>query len=608
LQTAPLILALLTTVAMADTVYVNGRLGSDAWDGRCEFWDGGTCGPKATIQAGLDAGAPGDCVLIANGNYTGPGNKNLDFAGKPLTLRSASGEPATCVIDCAHDGRALYFHSGEGAASVVQGLMIRGASGDTGTVYCYNSSPALVNCVITGNAANNGGGLFCEYYASPTLTACRISNNFANCGGGVACLSYSHPTLNGCTVTGNCAAYGAGLWCSQYSSPTLTDCTITENTNGDFGAGLDCYDSSPTLINCIIEDNETLYGGGGVHCYHSSPTLINCSISNNIGGDSAGGIYSRYDSSPTFASCTIDGNTSNNCGGGIWCHYATATLLNCTLTGNSAAFGGGLDCLPSSSPTLINCSIMGNMASARGGGVRCYQSGPALINCIIAGNTAGDSGGGLYCEYDANPTLTNCTLTGNESETGGGLTCTQYSSPALTNCILWLDAPDEICLDSGNPVVMYCDVRDGWFGPGIIDADPLFRDPDGPDGDPATLADNDYRLAPGSPCIDAGDPEFVPDFSPTDRDGDKRIWDGDGDGLPRVDIGAFEFGSFLFGDLNCDRALNVLDIDPFVLALTNPAGYAAQHPDCDRALADINGDGWTNSFDIDPFVELLIGG
>jgi hypothetical protein len=61
------------------------------------------------------------------------------------------------------------------------------------------------------------------------------------------------------------------------------------------------------------------------------------------------------------------------------------------------------------------------------------------------------------------------------------------------------------------------------------------------------------------------------------------------------------------GDLNCDGAVDAFDIDPFVLALTDPAGYAAAWPDCHRMLADINGDGVVNAFDIDPFVELLTG-
>ncbi len=62
------------------------------------------------------------------------------------------------------------------------------------------------------------------------------------------------------------------------------------------------------------------------------------------------------------------------------------------------------------------------------------------------------------------------------------------------------------------------------------------------------------------------------------------------------------------GDVNCDGLVNSFDIDPFVLALTNPAGYAAAYPHCSHLQADVNGDGVVNSFDIDPFVLLLTGG
>ena len=62
------------------------------------------------------------------------------------------------------------------------------------------------------------------------------------------------------------------------------------------------------------------------------------------------------------------------------------------------------------------------------------------------------------------------------------------------------------------------------------------------------------------------------------------------------------------GDLNCDGLLNAFDIDPFVMAITDVAGYTAAFPDCDYMLADVNGDGAVNAFDIDPFVLLLTGG
>jgi hypothetical protein len=62
------------------------------------------------------------------------------------------------------------------------------------------------------------------------------------------------------------------------------------------------------------------------------------------------------------------------------------------------------------------------------------------------------------------------------------------------------------------------------------------------------------------------------------------------------------------GDLNCDGQVNAFDIDPFVLALTNPGIYGETYPGCDIMQADCDGDGLVNAFDIDPFVDLLVGG
>jgi hypothetical protein len=61
------------------------------------------------------------------------------------------------------------------------------------------------------------------------------------------------------------------------------------------------------------------------------------------------------------------------------------------------------------------------------------------------------------------------------------------------------------------------------------------------------------------------------------------------------------------GDLNCDGIVSAADIDPFVVALTNPGGYAGQYPGCDMMNGDINGDDAVTAADIDPFVALLTG-
>jgi hypothetical protein len=60
------------------------------------------------------------------------------------------------------------------------------------------------------------------------------------------------------------------------------------------------------------------------------------------------------------------------------------------------------------------------------------------------------------------------------------------------------------------------------------------------------------------------------------------------------------------GDVNCDSEVNLSDIAPFVLALLDPAGYAAQFPNCDMHRADCNGDASVDGLDIQSFVNLLV--
>jgi len=443
--------------------------------------------PFCMIQDAINAAAanatPPDEIRVADGIYTGAGNKDLDFGGKIIKLRSANG-PANCIIDCENSGRGFYFHSGETAASVVDGFTIRNGYVDSG---------------------------------------------------------------------------------------------------------------SPSS-----------YKGGGVYCSSSSPTLTNCVIRGNTA-------YDGY-------------------GGGIYCLLSSATVDHCEIFANTATYGGGVDCDASFSAKLMNCLISGNTASFSGGGVLSYHGDTSILaNCLINGNTASGaiaaSGGGVTCVFQSHPTLTNCTITGNSATyDGGGVWCQYSSNPTLTNCILWADAPREVGIAASTPVLTYCDVQGSYTGTGNIDLDPLFVDPDGPDNDPSTWADNNYRLSLGSPCIDAGNNAAVPPDTldldgdgnttepiPFDLDGAVRFVDNPaapdtGSGSPPiVDMGTYEYqGTLPVGDMDCDNDVDVDDVAPFVLALIDPATYQAEHPNCHPSQADMDHSASLNGFDIQPFVDLLL--
>lgn len=64
----------------------------------------------------------------------------------------------------------------------------------------------------------------------------------------------------------------------------------------------------------------------------------------------------------------------------------------------------------------------------------------------------------------------------------------------------------------------------------------------------------------------------------------------------------------LLGDMNCDGIVSISDIGAFVLALTDPAGYASAFPGCNINNADLNHDDQVSVGDIGAFVALLTGG
>jgi hypothetical protein len=227
---------LISQLLLATTYYVNGTTGSNAWDGLAPVWDG-MHGPKATIQAGINASTDTDTVIVADGTYTGAGNKDLDFGGKAITLQSENGA-ATCIIDCEDSGRGFYFHSAETSACVVDGFTI-----------------------TNGRTADYGGGICCDF-SSPTIINCTISGNTADMpGGGIRCTS-SSPSITNCIIADNTVHWhGGGIFCHIYSNPLITNCTIIGNTADNYGGGINCYyHSNVAITNCILWGNAAASG------------------------------------------------------------------------------------------------------------------------------------------------------------------------------------------------------------------------------------------------------------------------------------------------------------------------------------------------------------
>jgi len=85
-------------------------------------------GDQPTIQAGIEAASAGDTVLVASGTYTGDGNRDIGLLGKAITLKSETGLPEDCTIDC--NGTAqephcgFYLDQSEGHDTLIKGFTI----------------------------------------------------------------------------------------------------------------------------------------------------------------------------------------------------------------------------------------------------------------------------------------------------------------------------------------------------------------------------------------------------------------------------------------------------------------------------------------------------
>ncbi|MHC4676048.1 MAG: choice-of-anchor Q domain-containing protein, partial [Planctomycetota bacterium] len=139
--------------------------------------DGSMEHPFDSIQEAIGGIGIGGTIFVLDGTYTGNGNHDIDFDGRDITVCSLNG-PTNCTIDCENLGRGFDFHSEETSEAIVSGFTITNGWADYGgAIRCANSSPKIMDCIITTNTATNrGGGLYLNL-AEPTIADCIISNN-----------------------------------------------------------------------------------------------------------------------------------------------------------------------------------------------------------------------------------------------------------------------------------------------------------------------------------------------------------------------------------------------------------------------------------------------
>jgi hypothetical protein len=178
-------------------------------------------GDFPTIQAAIDSAVIGDVIELTNGVFRGEGNRDVDFLGKSVTVRSQSGDPEACVIDCeaspADQHRGFVFQSQEGREAVLAGVTIRNACHHWGGgINCEGASPTIRNCVFASNESpeSEGGGLFLGHSSTALVEQCLFVGNVALHGGGLSCcfsLLGDAPEIVRCTFVSNTADEGGGV-------------------------------------------------------------------------------------------------------------------------------------------------------------------------------------------------------------------------------------------------------------------------------------------------------------------------------------------------------------------------------------------------------------
>ena len=316
-------------------------------------------------------------------------------------------------------------------------------------------------------------------------------------------------------------------------------CTIQEAV--DDAASGDTIDIATGIYteNVTIDENVTLLGAGPgeygtivdgdqagtvfVVVLGVTVTISDMTIRNGH-AETGGGILNT--GTLTLNNSTVSGNTADDDGGGI-CNEATLILTNSTVSGNTATFGGGIFNILGMAE-LINSTVSDNTAAVVGGGILNLANGTLhLSNVTVSNNTASISdifgpGGGGIATFASPTDFRNTIIANNVDELGGSSACVVMPPLTVGSFGYNLDS-DGTCFDQppelGDLIMM----------------DPLL----GP------LAENygstfTHALLPGSPAIDAGNPDGCTDATggplATDQRGKPRPETAGG----MCDIGAFE--------------------------------------------------------------------
>jgi hypothetical protein len=391
---------------------IDSKLG----DGKCQA-SNGKCTLRAALNEVSSMKSKGQPVLIVlakedyNLEIDPPAAATLDENGGDLDLFSHDTPPPSVTIQGGGAGdtsiaqlkgdRVLELSAPEPVT--ITGVTITGGSVVNQGGGIANSEPGgltLINSEVTGNSADEGGGIYSRRPIK--LDSTIVSDNHANGAGGGIALNTFGGQLSGTTVLGNTAGLlGGGIWMQNTDVSLITRSLIMGNS-----VAQTAVTGAPPAGGGIEVDTDPHFGATTVQVTYSA-------IQGNTALGPGGGIFFQATGTLALDSSLVALNTAES-GAGIStgpgpsrAAVGTLQLTNTTVSGNAAERGGGIE--RSTGNTLFRAVTMANNAASRGSGilfigarpVYSIASGLIMANLPAAQNCALSTGNGAFPAADS---------------------------------------------------------------------------------------------------------------------------------------------------------------------------------------------------------------
>lgn len=530
--------------------------------------------PKRTIQGAIDdASLIGGEVWVQEGTYheflrVHPFASVFGgFQGDETERTQRDWTKFPTVLDGTQfDAGPLVVMSSGDNLSRLDGFTIANSPG--GGISANDCSPVIANNTFINNRESynpsRGGGILLS------TSAARVMNNtFMDNHGAIAAYDFSG-SIEGNSFLRN---YG-GIYVRGSRVARITNNTIVSVGHDEFDYGIQCQDSTEVLVSDNHVSGSWL--NNGVYFDHCLGEITSNRIERNPGG----GV--RLSNSQANIEDNFIISNGNVGGVSIWGTYSPGWphfIKRNVFVGNGPS---AVSIIDPSRFEVVSAYVSENTMSYNTVGV-VFDNGAGEItkNTIIDGS-----------QYGIKLNSANALIKHNivaHNHYGGVLAqnstfTIQYS--AFHNGIA---GGDNVDITMGN-----------------LRADPnIVRIPNhGGDGfgdNPHTDAidegaNDDYgdlRLQPGSPCINTGDPNYVPPQDETDLDGHARVLCG------RIDMGAYEFG---IGDFDCDQSVNLTDVAAMQICFTGVSDEP-YNQGCESLDFELDGD--VDALDLTTFFEIL---